>query len=284
MIERLRTQFVAVGCLALVLASVLSGCESGSRLARVEVVYSFENVRQTPSVDEWAKIREILNRYSTGPVAGDIVSTRSNAGTSVSNYKAVATLPNLRVIDKIQAELEDLAEERIAGTRIEFTLASLAATYRSNTVSAGVQVNVGGLAAPGAIIRVYSQPGAPAMETVASRRGAWTTPLNVIPDTRWVYGSSSDPSKVLPTRYFRINVATQQQDDLTKAEFEKLFPPTGPAPVSVGKKPGDESMLERVRDSVDQMIQDRRDKEELELKRRRDAEDRPKTGATPKKP
>lgn len=206
-------------------ACVLGGCASGgSSLKDIDVVYRFDNVRKTPELDEWAEIRSVLARHATR-VSPTVEEQRVAGPVEVRAYKAVARVESVRTLELIQADLEQLAKKKFKGERVQFALANLQADYRSNLLTAGVEVSVGGIADRGAIVRVYPWEGARPIETRAGSDGAWRVPLKVVPETRWVYASSADAAGKLPTRYSRIDVSSQRQEQVDEADFVKMFPP-----------------------------------------------------------
>ena len=245
----------------------LWGCESGSALRNVQVDYRFENVRQTKSLDEWAQIRKILNARAAKPVASEIVGSTSEGGITISAYRVTAVLPSLRDVDLVQADLEELAAARVEGSRIQFSLASLGATYRSNVVSATVIITISGIASAGNTIRLYQNPGMPVVETKADTWGVWSSKLSIVPQTKWVYGISVDRSPNIPPRYFRIDVSTQKQEDLNEAEFKQM----APKPAPPGSSPAQSSVTPKDPDSDE--LRKRWEAEDQAIKRKRAAED-----------
>jgi hypothetical protein len=292
-------------CLALVFLATLVGCESsGSSLKNVDVVYRFDNVRKSAEVDEWAEVRSVLAKHSTR-ISSSVDAVRSNGPVEVRAYKAIVNVPNVRAIDAIQSDLEKLAGSRSAKSsdRIQFTLTSLTADYRSNILTAGIESIVGGYASPGYHVLVHPFEGAPPLRSKAGADGRWTQKLTALPQTRWVYAAVRDPAGKLPDKHYRINISTQQQEAIDPKEYARIFPPevrspsaafaqapTSPASATLGSprttpsvspaiEPGgvsigDDSDAVRARSAEDERIRLKREREEESRRKIRELEER----------
>lgn len=269
-------------CLLLFVVFGLAGCEAtGSARRNVDVLYRFENLRSQAGIDDWAAVREVLNKHAAKPVTVQVSGSRESSGIKVATYEAKATLPSVRTIEAIQLDLERLRSVRGRGDRVEVFLDDVAMIYKGNFVAATVSVSVGGLATQGHRIRLFTSPSSPPVETVAGRNGLWRTSINVVPEAQWVYGLSQDLSGKLPNRYFRVNVSTQAQERLEEGEFLAMFPaalasqaPAGSAGSSraaaaqrtpVDAKPGS--------DGDARWLRDQRQIEDETRRRQRNAED-----------
>lgn len=208
------------------------GCESGSALRNVEVTFRFENVRRQQGLDEWTSIRPILEAHSVRPVVDnqkppqqprDTPKPGDGASPSQRNdirtVQASVVIGSLNDLDKIQADLEDLSQTRIRGERVQFSLVGLSATYRSNAVAAIATVTISGVASPGFLIKLYAGVGGVPLRTTAGGGGLWSVRLASVPDERFVYGVSLDPSRKVQPRYFRVNVSTLRQEAVEEEEF-----------------------------------------------------------------
>lgn len=276
---------------ALLLALMPAACESAAPARRnVEVIYRFENLRKQPSSDEWAAIKPILDRASTKPITVQRSGVRTVGTMQIANYEARCILPTLGAFERVQAELDTLAAREPRGSRIETYLSGVSATYKSNFVVATVNIAVSGVAVTGHRIRVFSAPGEPPVETTAGAAGVWVVRLAVLPQTQWVYGLSEDPSGRIPTRYFRINIATRQQETIQENEFTPLFVDTRPISASPARDDVDPARS-AAESAEDRAIRERREKEDEAYRKRRDEEERrrrapdagPKTAPPPKK-
>ena len=269
-------------CLAPVfVVTLLTGCDSAGPAKRnIEVVYRFENLRKQASGDEWAAIKPVLDRASLRPVEVNKSRPRNLGSVEVATYEAKCVLPSLLEFEKVQADLEALAaSEGHAGNkdRIETYLSRVNAVYQSNFVAATVNVAVSGASVSGHHIRIYGTPGEPPTETTAGYNGIWVVRLNVVPQTQWVYGLSEDPSGRIPTRYFKINVATRKQERVEEPEFLAMFAASdkaaAAAKVAAEAKPAAKSGVPSA-SSEDNALQETRRKEDEALRKKRAAADR----------
>lgn len=221
---------LAAGCLA----AGLSGC-AGTPQRPVEVVYRFEGVRSGPDGDEWAMVRDVLQRHSTGPIREErkrrasIGGGAGGGGIEISDCRAVVTLPGFAAADAIRDELDQLSASSVGGSRIEFSLIDAAILYRGNTVAAGVQLHVAGFATQGFRVKLFPSPDAEVIVLTAGRNGLWNARLPVAPPDGWLYGLAEDPAGKVRTRYFRVNVSTQRQEEVDPDAFFRRFPQARPA-------------------------------------------------------
>ncbi len=266
--------------LALIL---LPACGSSAPARRnIEVLYRFENLRRpadakSPARDEWLPIRIILDKAAAKPIQVTKSGVRTYGNLELANYEARCILPTLDTFQSVQSQLEALAVPDRAGNRVETTLSSLAALYKSNFVLATASITVNGASVADHHIRLFTGPGEPFVDTTANASGLWSAPLSIVPDTKWVYGYSEDPRDRVPTSYFRINLATRVQEPVSEAEFRKLFPPNAPV-APAGAKPaaapaGPKPTLDQQRDADAQRLRKQREQEAEAIRKKREAEE-----------
>lgn len=272
---------------------LLPACGSSAPARRnVEVLYRFENLRRPADVkstakDEWLPIRIILDRAAAKPIQVTKSGVRTYGSLEIANYEARCILPTLDTFQSVQSQIEALASRNRSGERIETTLSSLAALYKSNFVLATANVSVNGASVGGHRIRLFTGPGQPSVDTVVEPNGSWRADLAIVPDTQWVYGLSEDPRDRVPTKYFRINLATRAQEPVAEAEFRRLFPPNAPlAPAS--SRPATPSSArpapDHLRDADAERLRKQREAEDAALQKRREAEEQPRHPAPKPKP
>lgn len=252
------------------------GCESsGSAKRNVDVVYRFENLRKSPTVDEWAAVKAVLDRRSTRTVDARPTSTRTIGNLQLQTYEARVVLPSVRELEKTQIELEALAQRtgRSAG-RVEVFLTQVRADYRTNFVAATSATTVSGIAPRGHRVRLFVGPGAPPIDASVGASGLWKAELAVVPPDGWVYGVSEDPASTVPPRYFRVNISTKAQERVEEAEFVRLFPPEA-ARTQSGTGTRAVQPPKPTTSADERRLEDQRRREEEELKRRRERENRP---------
>jgi hypothetical protein len=271
---------------------LLPACGSPAPARRnIEVLYRFENLRRpadaksTTVKDEWLPIRLILDRAATKPLTVTKSSVRTYGNLELANYEARAVIPTLDTFQSVQAQLEALATTGNRDQRVETTLSSLAALYKSNFILATANITVSGASVAGHHIRIYTGPGEPYVDATADSGGFWTAQLTIVPDTKWVYGLSEDPNDRVPTKYFRINLATRAQEPVPEAEFRKLFPPNAPI-APAGSKPSkssapSSSSLDQQRDADAERLRKQREAEDAAIQKRREAQDQSRP-ASPK--
>lgn len=258
----------------------LGGCaDSGPARRNIDAVYRFENLRTpatgasvggAPVQDEWAPIRTILARASSKPPTVTRTAIRPLGNVEVANYEAKCLLPSLMEFSKVESDLEALGQaDRPGRERIEAYLSQIVATYKSNFVLATVSVSVSGAGVAGHRVSVYGVPGQPPVTTTINPGGTWSARLAVVPEAKWVYGASEDPSGVVPARFFRLNVTTRVQERVEEKEFRQMFPPVkegAPAP----PPPPATSADRAERADRASPVGDSRDRRDLDAKRRID--------------
>jgi hypothetical protein len=275
---------IVLGVTAAMLAAWPTGCADSLPARRnIEVVYRFENLRkQTASgagaMDEWSAVKSILDGVSSRPVVVSRFGVRTLGTLEIADYEAKCLLPSLAEFGKVQADLEALGSGDHGGRRerVETFLNQVSATYKSNFVAATVNVGLSGAGVAGHRLRIYGMPGNPPVETTVGSSGIWVVRLEVVPQTQWVYGMSEDPAGRIPTRYFRMNVSTKQQERVEEAAFVKMFPPITPGQAPTSKavpaaKPaaGGPAVVQE-----DAALQERRRREDDEIRKRREAEEK----------
>lgn len=268
-------KIVAGGVLLALLG--FAGCESsGSAKRNVDVVYRFENLRKSPTVDEWAAVKSVLDRRSTRTVEAKPTSTRTIGNLQLLSYEAWVVLPSVRELESTQMELEALAQR--SGTsagRVEVFLTQVRAEYRTNFVAATTAITVSGIAPRGHRVRVYVGPGSPSMDASVGSSGVWKAELAVVPPDGWVYGVSEDPMSAVPPRYFRVNISTKVQERVEEGEFLKLFPPGEMKGSDAAGRRG-ATTPRRAQSTDERRLEEQRRREDEEMKRRREQESRPR--------
>lgn len=207
---------------------LLAGCASTPRARSVEATYRFDGVRRGTGFDEWPAIRGVLERHSATPIRESRERPKAIGSAELSTYTVQVTLPNMAEADAINTELDDLASQRLGGSRVEFGLTETLFRFRSNAVAAAVNLYVSGFATEGCTVRLFPDPEADPIIVRAGRAGMWNTKLPSAPVDGWLYGLSEDPAGKLRTRYFRVNVSTQRQEQVEEAEFQRMFPKSLP--------------------------------------------------------
>lgn len=220
-------RFLAV---ALAVAGALSGgCQTVERTISgkprierpVEVVYKFENVKRTPTLNEWDSIRRVLYLHAKGSVTISDTNQRRYDQTDLRDYMARLTLPDLTHVGKLNDDIDALAGKEIAGERVRFAMTRAELTFvGDNNITTPHSTILRGVTVPGGTVRIFGS-GAPA-EANADQYGAWAKYVSVAPGVQDVYGyveSSSDAGRAPGRRYFRMNVFTMKQDSITEREF-----------------------------------------------------------------
>lgn len=222
---------------SLVAAACVAGCSSTPSAQPVEVTYRFEGVRAGGGLDDWKAVREVLAERSQTPIREDRRRRASVSGIELSDISATVTLPSFAAADEVQQEIAAMAASD--GTPVDFALVNAAVNYRGNAVAAGVEVFVAGFAPRGFRVRLFPTEQGDPMTVTAGRNGLWNARLAVSPADGWLYGLSEDPDGKVRTRYFRINVANQKQEDVAPDEFVRRFPAAGarqPVPSAATKE------------------------------------------------
>lgn len=219
--------------LAAILFAMLTGCTStpAPAMRNVPVEYRFENVRQIKGgANEWADIQGVLQVRLKRPITAEVVRERAVADGHVRTYRTSFIAPDLATIEAIHNDLESLRRRALGSSRIDYHFAGLNATYKSSFVTAGASTLISGQTVEGNKVRIFTAPGADAIDATVSR-GLWHTRLDAVPDDRWVYGISEHPANALPRRYFRLNVSNLRTDALDESEFAAWY---GKAPPPLG--------------------------------------------------
>jgi hypothetical protein len=99
----------------------------------VEVVYKFENVKRTPSLNEWDSIRRVLYLHAKGSVTISDTNQRRYDQTDLRDYMARFTVPDATHIGKINEELDELAGKEVAGERVRFIMTRAEVTFMGTT-------------------------------------------------------------------------------------------------------------------------------------------------------
>lgn len=210
-----------------------SGSETGS--GEIPVLLRFENVRKDASLDEWAAIAHILNKHSSQEVKPRFARTRRVAGADLRDVSAVVTVDNFSTLDKIHTEILDLASTRVGGDStwlssmgltgksggqtIDFSINDATVNYQSAFVTSEVSVIISGQTTPNSLVKLHLKPGEPPLALTANRSGAWSTRVNLLPETREMYGSAEDPKGRTRTKYFRINLNTLRHENIAEEDF-----------------------------------------------------------------
>lgn len=206
----------AVGC-----QSVERTITGKPRVERpVEVVYKFENVKKTPSMNEWDSVRRILYLHAKGSVNISDTNLRRYDQTDLRDYMARFTIPDASHIASINEEIDALAGKEVAGERLRFVMTSAELTFMADNISTPHDTILRGVTAPGAVVRIFS--GAAPVEAQADQYGAWAKYVSVSPGQEDVYGYAeilTEAGKPPSRRFFRMNVFTMKQDGITEKEF-----------------------------------------------------------------
>ncbi len=239
-------------CLVVVACGVV-GCTQQRRSSNaVEITLVFENVRlvrdadrsKPPVLDEWGRIKAILASHSARPPTERVLREKQPVGnTAIRDYESSILLGSFAAMDAVDADLQrlsgsggdredsrwwravkklgDTGQHRSipAGERIEFQLVGVDALYRSNYIATAIEVFIRGSTTPGATVTLYVGQGVSPEVVRADRRGYFSQKLPALPGDRYIYGESRLDNS--PSKYFRIDVLTQQQDALTEEEFRR---------------------------------------------------------------
>ncbi len=222
--------FTAIG------AAFFAGCSgSGTSSGEIPVLLRFENVRKDASLDEWAAIAHILNKHSSQEVKPRFARTRRVAGADLRDVSAVVTVDSFSTLDEIHQEILELASTRVGGDSswlssmgltstsggqtIDFSIHDTTVTYQSAFVTSAVSIVISGQTTPNSVVKLHLKPGEPPLALTANRSGAWSTRVDVLPETREVYGSAEDPKGRTRTKYFRINLNTLRHENITEEDF-----------------------------------------------------------------
>ncbi|MGB0714919.1 MAG: hypothetical protein ACPGXK_03520 [Phycisphaerae bacterium] len=218
-----RTGLLAIG--AAMFCSI--GCQlPAAQLQPVRVSYRFDNVRADASIDEWKQLRRVLMTHAAGNKVEDravVGSERTVGGTIVRQYLADLTVANLDDLKAIDRDIRALSKQKFnGGERVEFEFlhASANLAYASSFIMTGLDIILRGVTSPGAQVTIYLHDGSKRRPDV-SRYGKWSLPVKVRPNHRYFYGyATGKESRV--TKYFRIDIFSQEQEDVTADRFEGL--------------------------------------------------------------
>ncbi len=208
---------------ALLVTPCLSACSTPILAPReprpVDVLYRFDNVRRSAGLDEWTFIRDILQAHASGALAVQASNERKYDRVEMRDYSARLVLHDAADIRQIEDQLDRLSVEQIAGERTQFALVGANLHFRSNYITAALDIVLRGNSTPGATVKIYLDPGSDPVIVKANQYGAWAKQIKIPPDRRYVYGSSEDAASGLK-RYFRIDAHTQQQEPLSEEQFK----------------------------------------------------------------
>lgn len=192
----------------------------------VEVVYRFDNVKRTPTVNEWDSIRRILYLHAKGSVNITDANLRRYDLTDLRDYTARFTVPDASHIAKINEEIDALADEKVGGERLRFAMTRAEVVFAGDNLTTPHDTILRGVTLPAALIKLFPQSGA--VETRSDQYGAWAKRVSVSPSEEDVYGyAEGAPVAGRPgtRRYFRINVFSMEQASVTEAEFNARVKP-----------------------------------------------------------
>jgi hypothetical protein len=186
----------------------------------VEVEYRFENVKRTPTVNEWDSIRRILYLHAKGSVSVADANQRKYDQTDLRDYTARFTVSDLSQVTKINEEIDALAGEKVAGEKLRFAMSHAAVTFAGDNLEAMNDTILRGVTLPAATVRVFPKSGM--QETMSDQYGAWAKRVSVTAGESDVYGYAEGlPINGQPgtKRYFRINVFTMSMDPVSEGQF-----------------------------------------------------------------
>lgn len=206
---------------------LVAGCQlNQSEVQPIRVSYRFDNVRTDETFDEWEVLREVLATHAADQKVEDravVGSERTVDGTVVRQYLADLTVNKLDELKAIDREIRNLARKQLkSGERIQFEFlhASANMAYASSFIKSGLDIVLRGVTNPGATVTIYLHDGTNCNPEV-SRYGQWSLAVKVRPNHRYFYGfAEGKDSKV--TKYFRIDIFSQEQGDVTADAFEGL--------------------------------------------------------------
>lgn len=235
------------------------GCTSTPTKSRpdITVTYRFENVRRQGGFDEWTPIQRILAEHSRQEVKPEFARARIVGDAELREIRADVVVSNYATLDRIQDDLDSLAEQTRARERgfwervnpfgsepaerpraeqaVEFSLASAGLRYVSNFVTSTISVTIAGYTQPENVVTLYVDSITPPVVVRADRSGLWRANARVLPEMGFIYGMSEDASRRTRPKHFRINTTTLRHENITREEFEAR------RPVYVAPKPGAEA-------------------------------------------
>ncbi len=186
----------------------------------VEVVYKFDNVKRTPTVNEWDSIRRILYVHAKGSVAITDSNARRYDQTDLRDYIARFTIPDASHITKINEEVDALAGEKVAGERLRFAMTKAEVTFAGDNLATANDVILRGVTLPAATVKLYPRSGM--VEAQTDQYGAWAKRVSVAAGEDHVYGYAeglATGGRPSPRKYFKINVFTMAQEVITEKQF-----------------------------------------------------------------
>jgi hypothetical protein len=115
-----------------------------------------------------------------------------------------------------------LRQTAVGGQRVEFRPTDLRLTYSTDFIEAGVTTEVVGFAESKAEVYILPDPSGD-REVLVKEVGptTWRQRYRLSPGQQWIYGYVA-PRRDDGTgmrRYFRINIFTQRQENITEAMF-----------------------------------------------------------------
>ncbi len=181
---------------AAVLAALIgiSGCNSVERTITgkprverpVEVVYKFDNVKRTPTLNEWDSIRHILYLHAQGSVSVSDSNARRYDRTDLRDYVARFTIADASHIAKLNEEIDALAGEKVAGEKVRFAMTRAEVTFAGDNLGAAMDSILRGVTLPAANVKLFPRSGM--VETPSDQYGAWAKRVSVAPGEDVVFG------------------------------------------------------------------------------------------------
>lgn len=221
--------------LLMLIAAVLAGCNNWGwtkkpALLRREGPYrvdlDFRGVRtMSDGADELARIRTAVESGG-GVIVGEqrLAEPRSITGGQVRDIRLLVEVPDLGRLASIDQRLFALESERRGNTITSFAVDGVGLRYISPYLGGRVEKVYIGEASPGATIRLHSNNGTD-VQTIPVRnsggRGVYRVPIEMQARQRYLYLSIEIGSPSV-TRFQRIDIATQVQQDLSRDEFQRL--------------------------------------------------------------
>jgi len=215
---------------ALLLAT-LTGC-AGLRLQGQgptvnEVTLNIRAVGHEGSNDrnQWLKICAVLNRYGrVDCVNFDRTNCQQVGSVRVCDFENItlsfAPPISLDRVTRLHRELMALESE---GVSLGLTYGAFGGTYTGLSAVGTVSIRVRIAVTPGATLYVeHRWPGV--CEKVATPKNVFDDEITLHPGQEWIYYRSelvtgSDEVR----RYFRLNISTRREEELTEKEFDRLI-------------------------------------------------------------
>jgi len=232
---RMTTRGRALGILTLV-ATMMHGCQwlglTRDRTGEIPVTVTFENIRTFDADDsddhasEWDLISPRLRRHHVEGNAYGIAyaeNPRRGGGAgdrlTLTDYQVRMVVEDAKALARLQRDMAELEGKRIGRARVDLAPKTVTLAYASPYVMADLEFTIYGRAEPGARVVVYDHAGEP-REAKANRDGSWRMPVRIDPDRDFIYGQSTHPGTTRP-KYFRINVFSREQEEISKREYER---------------------------------------------------------------